>query len=101
MRVLTSCRCSHCTEGFTCDYLSCRLAVLLAVVGVSDGHAQQRRKSSEKQSEQSSGVGYQKCEGSLFFIEDGQFGPRCRRSDGKVCQVRGGTSGQAFLTDCK
>lgn len=82
------------------------LACILVAAGISDASAQQRKKSNERQSEGSSSSssntsGYQRCENTLFFIVDGGMGPLCRRSDGKVCQVRGGTSGQAILTDCK
>ncbi len=77
------------------------LALVLTGVVAADAVAQQRKKT-EKQDEQSAPTsGYQRCEGSLFLIPDGGTGPRCQLRDGRVCQVRGGTSGQAVLTDCK
>jgi hypothetical protein len=79
------------------------LALVLAGGSGTDALAQQRKASRDKQSEQPTTptIGYQRCEGGLFFIEDGGMGPRCQRRDGKICQIRGGTSGQAIMTDCK
>ncbi len=83
-------------------YICLTVVLVFSAMGI-DGAVAQRKKNTDKQSEQPApqSGGLQSCEGGLFFIEEGGLGPRCQRSDGKTCQIRGGTSGQAIVSDCK
>jgi hypothetical protein len=81
-------------------YLGLGLAIVALGLSVEVATAQQKKKQTQTEEPASSASGHQKCEGSLFFLQDG-IGPLCRRRDGKVCQVRGDSSGSAILADCK